>query len=374
MDYNNMNKRASRSSYNTPTNRKKSDINNSKRRENNADFNEFKKKRPTSPQNQSRNVSFANPSIRKTPQSKGSHPVNAAAQKQRATPNQQRPQNPKNKNHNSYNKKNIRNSQRKPVQSKPQTNLSNQRKKDWVYPEGYNAQIPPQYRNGQRPPQRRPQNQNGKRPAQKKKAAPAIRIHINWQRVGAICSAIAIRFVCCLIVVILALTGYYFFNFHTEQQLPYEKIKYVFTTVSGEGEDAVTTYNEFVSESSLSYDREELLISFSQVSKWLGTAQVGDIYSMRFVLDYGNESQTVVFHNSSQDVFVNGCPIVMKCRAQFRHGEVWVPLSFVKNYINGVEVAEKKDKITLSKNGEELSFTLSPSYPIDPVPLPEEEE
>ena len=64
----------------------------------------------------------------------------------------------------------------------------------------------------------------------------------------------------------------------------------------------------------------------------------------------------------------------MKCRAQFRHGEVWVPLSFIKDYITGIDITEKKDSVSLSLNGEELSFILSPSAPITPVPIPAEEE
>ena len=163
-------------------------------------------------------------------------------------------------------------------------------------------------------------------------------------------------------------------TFHTEQKPPVEEVKYLFATVSGEGDKQTTTYNELISSGALSYDRDQLLISFSEVSKWLGSAQVGDIYSMRFVVGSDKESQTVVFHNASQDAFVNGCPIVMKCRAQFRHGEVWVPVSFIKDYITGIEIKEKKDTVTLSLNGEELSFTLSPSNPIEAVPTPEDEE
>lgn len=231
-------------------------------------------------------------------------------------------------------------------------------------------------RGGQAPNQRRSQNNPQRRPQPKKKAAPAIRIHIDWKRVGAVCSAVFIRFVCCIIIVTLVLSGYYIKNFYTKQKPLFEEMKYIYATVEGEGEDAVTVLSETVSAGELAYDRNELLISFSDISKWLGSAQVGDIYSMRFVLDSGKENDihSVVFHNSSQDAFVNGCPIVMKCRAQFRHGEVWVPVSFVKDYITGIDITEKNDTVSLSLNGEKLSFILSPAAPLSPAPIPEDEE
>ncbi len=368
MDYNNMNKRASRSAYNYDNDRRISKPVNNKRRENNADFNDFRKKRPAAPNQQVRyNPPRQNtgiPSSKRPLPNQNTRNMSGAPQRQRPNPNQPRPQNPKNRNQSSQSN---RNSQRKAPQSQ-------QKRNDWIYPEGYNPNRPPQMRGGQAPQQRRPQNNSHRRPQQKKKSAPAIRIHIDWQRVGAVCSAVFLRFVCCIIAVMLVLSGYYFKNFYTKQQPPVEEMKYIFATVSGEGDDAVTVLNESVSVGALAYDRSELLISFSDVSKWLGSAQVGDIYSMRFVIGSEEESQTVVFHNSSQDAFVNGCPIVMKCRAQFRHGEVWVPVSFIKDYITGIEITEKKDSVSLSLSGEELSFILSPSNPITPVPIPEEEE
>ena len=364
MDYNNMNKRASRSAYNYDNDRRVSKTVNNKRRENNADFSDFKKKRPVSP----------NPQVRySAPNQTASHSARRPSQNhpQRKTNNpaefnQQRPQNVRKKNQNSNNKNKGKRAPASP-----------QKRGDWVYPEGYTPQRPPQM--NRRPAQsqqrqQRPHNKTQRRHQPRKKSAPAIRIHIDWQKVGAICSAVLIRFVCCVMVVAIAFAGYYYVNFHTEEKPPVEEVKYLFATVSGEGDKQTTTYNELISSGALSYDRDQLLISFSEVSKWLGSAQVGDIYSMRFVVGSDKESQTVVFHNASQDAFVNGCPIVMKCRAQFRHGEVWVPVSFIKDYITGIEIKEKKDTVTLSLNGEELSFTLSPSNPIEAVPTPEDEE
>lgn len=240
-------------------------------------------------------------------------------------------------------------------------------KRDWIYPEGYTPQRPPQQR---RPD---PRNNPQRRPQQKRKPEPAIKVKIDWARVGAVCTAIAIRFALAVILVSITLFAYFRFNFYTQPAPPNEEVSYNFVTVTGEGDDAVKTTTSILEEGYSAYDREELLISFSEVSKWLGTAQVGDIYSMRFVLGDDNVSQTVVFHNSSQDAFVNGTPIAMKTRAQFRHGEVWVPVSFINDYITGITITEKKGTVSIELNDEELSFSLSPTDPLTPVPMLEDE-
>jgi len=384
LDYNNMNRRASRSAYNYDDDRRSSKQNPKVKRENNADFSDFKKKRPATQNNpqkkssQNRNIQnppTARPETRQnTQKTRPSAPQRPQNHQRPQRPdgavntNAKRPHNPKNRA-----AQNPRASQMKKSTAKKAAPKNQQRRNDWVYPEGFNAQGAPRQRRPQ-DPRRRPQNQPGKRPQQKKKSAPAIRIHIDWQRVGAVCAAVAIRFLCCILLVAAVLSVYFFKNFYTRPQPPAEDITYVFKTVTGEGDDAVTSLNEIVSVGSLAYDGNELLISFSEVSKWLGTAQVGDIYSMRFVLGDDNISQTVVFHNSSQDAFVNGTPVIMKSRAQFRHGEVWVPVSFIKDYITGVEITEAKNTVSLSKNGEELSFTLSSVDALTPVPAIEDEE
>lgn len=365
LDYNNMNRRASRSAYNYDTDRRNTKTKTSPKatRENNADFSDFKKKRPAA-----QNVPARNNAAGRNMQNPAAARPEARQNPQRPNPNSQRPQQAK---------KNParppRNPQQKKGTAKKAAPNNQQRRNDWVYPEGFNPQGAPRQRRPQ-DPRRRPQNQQARRPQQKKKSAPAIRIHIDWQRVGAVCAAVAIRFVCCLIAVAVVLSVYFACNFYTKPQPPEEEVTYVFKTVTGEGDDAVTVLNEVISEGSLAYDRNELLISFSEISKWLGTAQVGDIYSMRFVLGDDGSSQTVVFHNSSQDAFVNGTPVIMKCRAQFRHGEVWVPVSFIKDYITGIEISENKNTVSLSKNGEELSFILSPVDALTPVPMMEDEE
>ena len=367
MDYNNMNKRASRSAYNYDNDRRTTRTNNSRRREDNFDFSDFKKKSRPAAQNTTVHVRNHGTNMQKPQRVRPEQRQNPQRPPQRTNNNGQRPGNYKNNP-----RQNTSVSKTKSAAAKRSAPKNQQRRNDWVYPEGFNPGNAPRRRAPQ-DPRRRAQNPQGRRPQQRKKSAPAIRIHIDWQRVGAICAAVSLRFVCCIIAVVVVLSGYFALNFYTKPEAPADEITYVFSKVSGEGEDAVTVSNEIKSEGALAYDRSELLISFSEVSKWLGTAQVGDIYSMRFVLGSDGASETVVFHNSSQDAFVNGTPVIMKSRAQFRHGEVWIPVSFIKDYITGIEIKEEKNSVMLSLNGEELSFILAPTGALSPIVEIEEE-
>ncbi len=373
MDYNNMNRRASRSAYNNnirPDNRKPPQTRgqNPQARQVRTQNPQARQPRPQNSQTQQARIQNPQAQMRRSAPQMQQNVRGARVQNSNVRQNSQRPisntankrpyQNPQNRN----NRPAAKNSPVKKAAPKPQA-----AKRDWIYPEGYTPPRPPQQRrpNPNQNPQRRPQ--------QKRKPEPAIKVKIDWQRVGAVCAAIAVRFVSAVIIVAISLFVYLRFNFYTQPAPPYDEVSYNFITVEGEGDDAVKSTTSFLSEGYSAYYRDELLISFSEVSKWLGTAQVGDIYSMRFVLGSDNESQTVVFHNSSQDAFVNGTPIAMKTRAQFRHGEVWVPVSFINDYITGISITEKKGTVSISLNEEELSFSLSPTDPLDPVPMLEDE-
>ncbi len=246
-----------------------------------------------------------------------------------------------------------------------------QKPREWIYPEGYSLPQQRRPQNGVRSPQGNKRsavgNNRSPRKVQKKKSPPRSRI--DWQRVGVIAGAAALRFVCCALVFLLILGLLYRNMFYSETEPEAKKVTYSFAAVSGESDEAKTTVTELTFDSAMAYSGDELLISFSEISKWLGTAQVGDIYSMRFVIG----SENVVFHNSSQNAFVNGAPIVMKCCARFRNGEVWVPLSFVQDYITGIEIVQSEGNISLALNGEELSFVLSSADPLAPVAQPEQE-
>lgn len=241
------------------------------------------------------------------------------------------------------------------------------RNNDWIYPEGY---TPPRQQS------RRPANSgNGKRrPASaKKQSQPAPMIVVDWGRVGAVMLAVLVRFLICFVIVVAVMGIAYRNIFYSTVKPPVKEVVYTFVTVEGEGEDAKTTFTELKSAYGRAHKDGEMLISFSQVSKWLGTAQVGDVYSMRFIFGEGeNTDEDVVFHNGSHNAIVNGTIINMKAPAQFRNGEVWIPLSFITDYMVGIQIEKTEGAATLSLQGEGVSFILRPISPLTPAEPPED--
>ncbi len=243
-----------------------------------------------------------------------------------------------------------------------------QKKRDWVYPEGYRPQG--QTRRPTQTPGRRPAGEdNGRRPARRPRSPKKS---FDWERFGAVCLALFGRFAVCLAVVAIVMLLIYRNMFYSNIEPPTKEVDYTFLTVEGEGDEAKTVSRKLTFDAASAYSRGELLVSFSEVSKWLGTAQVGDVYSMRFVLGEGN-SDDVVFHNSSRNAFINGAPVVMRSVARFDNGEVWVPVSFITDYLEGVEVMLSEGAVTFSFTGEDVRFNLRPADPLQPAEQPEEE-
>ncbi len=239
--------------------------------------------------------------------------------------------------------------------------------REWIYPEGY---TPPR-------PQRRADNgarrADDRRRAQQRKREPEPIIKVNWQRVGVIALAVLGRFLICLLIVAGVMAIAYRNMFYSQIKPPAKKVAYTFITEEGEGDNKNTLKTTMSFSGGVAYEGEELLVSFSELSKWLGCAQVGDVYSMRFIFGEGTErDEDVVFHNSSQNAFVNGAPVVMRSIARFDNGEVWVPLSFVRDYLCGVETVSNNDSVTLSLTGESVSFILRPSHTLTPAQPPED--
>lgn len=271
--------------------------------------------------------------------------------------------------------------------SAPQKKSAGQARKNggWVYPEGYKQsqqRRPDPCAGGMRSDRtaggggnRRPDTgrRNDRRQSRRLPAEKKPIITVDWQRVGVILFAVFGRFMICLCAVCIIMGMIYRNMFYSTHEPPADKVTYSFVTVEGEGEEATTLTDTLTFDSSYAYSDDELMISFSEVSKWLGTAQIGDVHSMRFVLGNGTDtSEDVVFHYNSQNAFINGAPIVMKAVARFDNGEIWVPLSFVSDYITGIEIVQETESVTLSFTGEEVSFVLRPSEALAPAEQPEE--
>lgn len=94
-----------------------------------------------------------------------------------------------------------------------------------------------------------------------------------------------------------------------------------------------------------------LYVNFSALYKSFNMAAVGSLDSMRFVVkdDSVRDSagdggeQYVIFTDSSRSASVNGTAAVMESRCRVIGKDIWVPLSFVENYMDGVDVDRRGD-------------------------------
>lgn len=237
--------------------------------------------------------------------------------------------------------------QRNPqIQQRQQSRRPAQR--DWVYPEGY---VPPK---GHRP------LQNAKRAPQKKKKPKQ-----SYKWLGVLIGGVAVRLLVGILIAAAVLGLMYRGKFYAAPEIG-EETTYIFTDVNAKQ----TVYEASIAEA---YTDGRLMVSYSDLAAWLGMAQVGDIYTMRFVFPdaEGGESD-VVFHNASHNAFVNGSVAVMEGRTRFDNGEVWVPLSFVQQYMTNLEVTSEGGKVTVARGESEVSFALAQNAPLENCEVPEE--
>lgn len=253
----------------------------------------------------------------------------------------------------------------RPANNGNRTDRNPPRRSDWVYPEGY---TPPANA-------RRPQQQPTRRPSPQRKVPPKKKepiIKINWARLFIVLGAFFLRFAICFALVAAIMFIIYRSIFFDTPKPVAEEVTYSLCNYDKDGEKY--TAATFIGTGNYSYNRETLLISFSEISAWLDCAQVGDIYSMRYIItNEDGTSENVVFHNNSHNAFVNGTPVVMDCEANFDWGEVWVPLSFVSDYLYGVDISATAESVILTRNGDTLSFALRPTAPVANATIAEEE-
>lgn len=234
---------------------------------------------------------------------------------------------------------------RRPAQT-PQKN----RQREWIYPEGYRPE-----QNAKRPAPRPPQ----------KKQKPKQ----SYKWVGVLIRGVALRLLIGMVIGLSVLGIVYNNKFYSNvEEAELEAKSYYYYD-----DDEKFTLKE--ADAFHAHNDGELMISYSDISAWLDMAQVGDIYTMRFVISNGDGiSESVVFHNSSHNAFVNGEIIVMDARTRFENGEVWVPVSFVTEYMTGFSITEKGNTLKLEKNEDKLSFVLGASEPIANLEYPEDDE
>ncbi len=172
---------------------------------------------------------------------------------------------------------------------------------------------------------------------------------------------------------------------------------YFATFHSGSGKSGSVDYyvkteqrHNFSAKSDNAYRNGVLYIDFSDFAKALGIASVGSVDSVRFIIpdadarDSGGtgREEYVIFTDGMRSAAVNGTTVIMEGACRTVGLDVWVPFSFVENYVNGLVYENDGDSVTVScenekkdENGDllppELRFSLKKSSALAHVEYPE---
>ena len=246
----------------------------------------------------------------------------------------------------------------------------------WIIPEGspvytaegrmYEGQRPPRRRppeNG-RDPQRRPapqnQNQRGPRPPmqdgrpQGKAPPPPLKKKkiFNKERFLFLVKTFFVRLLVMLIVVSLLGLWWYRAEFYSETEPKKGKVSFVL--------DGVGSYE---AKAAVAYRGEVLYCDFTEMAEWFGMVSVGSVNSMRFICTDGisdtssgkGGEEYAIFTSGSTTVLINGVSVILEAPCRTVDSHIWIPLSFVENYVSGVvcDRGAKGTNIKLTPEGAE---------------------
>lgn len=153
----------------------------------------------------------------------------------------------------------------------------------------------------------------------------------------------------------------------------------------------------YTSKAALAYRGDVLYCDFTEIAKWLGMVSVGSVNSMRFICTEGvsetssgkGGEEYAIFTSGSTTVQVNGVSVILEAPCRTVDSHIWIPLSFVENYVSGVvcDRGAKGTDIVFSPEGintEELekdeeivikaSYKVKAQNAIAHVAYPEEEQ
>ena len=207
-----------------------------------------------------------------------------------------------------------------------------------VYEGGRRPQgTPPQRRPQGRPQDPRTQREYGRRPQNPPKRRPEPpkkkKKPFNKEKFFHGVKLFFVRLVTALLVLSVLGAWWYRAEFYSDTHSRSGKVSYY---MKDEG--------SFEVKASVAYKNDVLYTDFTEISKWFGMVSVGSVNSMRFICtDKVSETSSgaggeeyAIFTNASTTVLVNGTSISLEAPCRVIDSHIWIPLSFVENYVSGV--------------------------------------
>ncbi len=154
-----------------------------------------------------------------------------------------------------------------------------------------------------------------------------------------------------LVVSILGL-WWYRAEFYSETEAKKGKVSFVL-----DDERSYTT------KASVAYRGDVLYCDFTEMAQWFGMVSVGSVNSMRFICTEGisdtssgkGGEEYAIFTSGSTTVLINGVSVILEAPCRTVDSHIWIPLSFVENYVSGVvcDRGAKGTNIVIAPEGAE---------------------
>lgn len=276
----------------------------------------------------------------------------------------------------------------KPQRNQPvrPANPERAKKNEWVIPEGSN--IYTEYKNHVRtaPDARRPENQVGRNHiskaelekrkaelAKRKEEEKAEREKIRKEKTRRIVY-VSKRFLYLFLAMLIVFSAIGFWR--------YRSVYY-----SKDGSSGSVTYTYVYSDDKVTSSKSApaysfrngiQYVNFNELAKLFDMSKVGSVQAIRYISadntlssEKTGKEQSVNFTNDKKIAVVNGTNIVLENLCKIQGENVWVPLSFATNYINGLSAEKDRNgNVTFIldvKDSKDVSFKVSSSVPLKSI-------
>ena len=113
------------------------------------------------------------------------------------------------------------------------------------------------------------------------------------------------------------------------------------------------------------YRGDILMVNFTDVAKMCGYTVSGNSQTQKFHLVTSIANESAEFTSGDSTCKINGASFELSCPCEIENGNVWLPLSFVRDYILGlsIEADEKIGKVVISREKYEPGVSDYEIYP-----------
>jgi D-alanyl-D-alanine carboxypeptidase len=110
------------------------------------------------------------------------------------------------------------------------------------------------------------------------------------------------------------------------------------------------------------YSSNELMINFTDIAQLCGYTATGDAKIQKFNLTLRDVSESAEFTAGQTMCTINGAKFELTRVCIIENGELWLPLSFVINYTNGLDIKQSENSVSVARLKYEPGMSDSEIY------------